>query len=643
MAQQEWGMDETIVISDSEDTGDEQAGLPLHTADWRLEGTGSDTSSDQDFIDLTLIDNGVIDLTVSGTLDDTGLSNSPLLQPMRSCFQDVSFQHLITSEFQINDHCLPKGGLSNFKSTWDSRLFNGEIPEYEDESPIGSWISAYSDMRSPKCVSNAMIKQEQSPCKTLNYTTTTSKMNTKDPLENGLASQDWSSEATCTHSNSNPAYETLCSEGKTQSQPVASLTSIQTAVTQADRKEKSDAQAQPLNKAMLYKLRHFKRPPVNHFFFHTLKYEQKLLPKPIPSSRMNFVNSTKEEGFHWGTLHFLTEFVTAQYYPPKDIIGHVIQSILLGAEETAIKHEAYTILMKVQKLHPATLDTVAWDWKLLSEESQTCILFLQYVVQTLDDDFQLSLQRRSLQRCLCKTILSCGSSFSNVKNIIDWLLEFVKLSSEISFGKELDSFSGCDGQRIVFLLQCMLSIAVEVDNLPTTNSNRIADFIFPYMIVLETRQQRDLFLSSTENLLLRAKILELIFHHSCKTPPPPDCSLSLEKILFFIDNFTLLLENQGPEWQRWEEMLQYLTLLFLCLQNIITDHLRSPVIDRIDEILQRPNSQLFLSEEITEEEVKHCLHKFQERVSVGAESPVPLQRRLHMLECMLLTAVKRKT
>ncbi|XP_073422180.1 SUMO-interacting motif-containing protein 1 isoform X2 [Dendrobates tinctorius] len=333
--------------------------------------------------------------------------------------------------------------------------------------------------------------------------------------------------------------------------------------------EASKSKSDLVNKSLLYKLRYFKKPPVTHHFFPHKNSQ----PAPVPLTRVNLVNSTIEESFHPGTLYFLSEFVSEAHYPPRDLISHVINSILLGAEEQTIRREAYEILMKVQRLHPATSESVAWQWNLLSDvmtskqEYQSVELFLQYVAQTLDDDFHLCLQRRALHKSLCKLMLSCDKTFCNVKQVIDWLIDVVNRISET--GQE--DPSQCNLQRTVFLLQRMVSIAVDVDNSPTMSSNKMSEYIFPHVLVLKTRQQRELFFSSTGNVLLRAKILELIFLHSCTIPPTPQVSLSFDEIIYFIRNSTLQLENQGPEWQKWDEILHHLTVLCLSLQTIITD------------------------------------------------------------------------
>ncbi|KAG8578855.1 hypothetical protein GDO81_010646 [Engystomops pustulosus] len=268
---------------------------------------------------------------------------------------------------------------------------------------------------------------------------------------------------------------------------------------------------------------------------------------------------------------------------------------------------------------------------------KTCCLFLQYVVQTLDDDFHLCLQRRALHRCLCKSMLSCDKSFCNVKQVIHWIIDTVgQMPEHIA-----NSFSQSDQERVVFLLQRMLSIAVEVDNSPTMNSNKIADYIFPYATVLKTRRQRERFFNSTENTLLRAKILEAIFQRSCPLLQTSDTSLTFGKILYFISNSSPSLESEGPEWERWDEMLHHIITLCLSLQTVITGHLRTPVIDRPDKILKSPESPLWQSEDIQNSDVNISISRFQQRTSLGAEPPAAILHRLFLLRSLLRMAVKR--
>lgn len=106
----------------------------------------------------------------------------------------------------------------------------------------------------------------------------------------------------------------------------------------------------------LHRLKFFLRPPVHHLFF------QKLIPdsdsreskgeklEPIPARRLRMVASTIEENFPLGTVQFLMDFVSPQHYPPREIVAHIIQKILLsGSEPLGVLKEAYVLLMKIQQ------------------------------------------------------------------------------------------------------------------------------------------------------------------------------------------------------------------------------------------------------------------------------------------------------
>ena len=60
------------------------------------------------------------------------------------------------------------------------------------------------------------------------------------------------------------------------------------------------------------------------------------------------VHTTMEENFLEGTLHFLSEFVSHQHRPPKEIISHLIRQILLNPHQGEILKDTYMLLMKIQ-------------------------------------------------------------------------------------------------------------------------------------------------------------------------------------------------------------------------------------------------------------------------------------------------------
>lgn len=62
------------------------------------------------------------------------------------------------------------------------------------------------------------------------------------------------------------------------------------------------------------------------------------------------VTNTIEENFPLGTVQFLMDFVSPQHYPPREIVAHIIQKILLSGSETGdVLNEAYMLLMKIQQ------------------------------------------------------------------------------------------------------------------------------------------------------------------------------------------------------------------------------------------------------------------------------------------------------
>nr|XP_031545613.1 SUMO-interacting motif-containing protein 1 [Vicugna pacos] len=392
----------------------------------------------------------------------------------------------------------------------------------------------------------------------------------------------------------------------------------------------------PHSRPCLHRLKFFLRPPVHHLFFQTLIPDkdsreskgQKL--EPIPHRRLRMVTNTIEENFPLGTVQFLMDFVSPQHYPPREIVAHIVQKILLSGSETVdVLKEAYMLLMKIQQLHPANAKTVEWDWKLLTyvmeEEGQNLpgrVLFLRYVVQTLEDDFQqiLRKQRQHLQQSIASTVLSCDKQPHNV-------------SPEPNLTKNTN-------QLIVCQLQRMLSIAVEVDRTPTCSSNKIAEMMFGFVLDIPERSQREMFFTTMESHLLRCKVLEIIFLHSCETPTR--LPLSLAQALYFLNNSTSLLKCQSDktQWQMWDELVEHLQFLLSSYQHVLREHLRSSVIDRKDLIIKRIKPKPQQGDDITVVDVEKQIEAFRSRlVQTLGEPLVPqLQDKVHLLKLLLFYA-----
>ncbi|NXX76380.1 SIMC1 protein, partial [Urocolius indicus] len=188
-------------------------------------------------------------------------------------------------------------------------------------------------------------------------------------------------------------------------------------------------------------------------------------------------------------------------------------------------------------------------------------------------------------------------------------------------------------------LQRMLSIAVEVDKSPTCSSCKIADVIFPFILNIPLRNQREAFINTMESQLLRCKLLELLFQHSCDKPTT--LPLSLAKILYFLSHSTILLQYQDETatWQRWDEMLQYLTLLLMSYQNVIlafllAEHLRISLNERMDLIIQKAKPKLKDEDDISHLDIRLNIDDFLSRMQQALEQPFPLQitEKLSMLQ-----------
>ncbi|KAM6299744.1 SUMO-interacting motif-containing protein 1 [Aegotheles albertisi] len=416
------------------------------------------------------------------------------------------------------------------------------------------------------------------------------------------------------------------------------------------------------SKAWLNQLRCFRRSGAQHLFLQDAapnRETKQRKPELIPSGKMSMVHTTMEENFLEGTLHFLSSFVSCQHCPPKEIISHLIRQILLKPHQGEILKDTYMLLMKIQMLHPANTTTVGWDWTLLKyimedqEKPPGRLLFLQYVVQTLEDDFQQNLRLHLLQKSIAKKVLSCDMCINNVKEVVEWLVAAVTgvgFSQPQEQPQEIASSSAearaergssaprlastdqaevappaCFAQKVMLLLQRMLSIAVEVDKSPNCSSCKIADVILPFILNIPLRSQREVFLNTMESQLLRCKLLELLFQHSCDLPTT--LPLSLAKILYFLSHSSVLLQYQDETatWQRWDEMLQYLSLLLMSYQNVILEHLRSSLDDRMDLIIHNTKPKLHDGDDISHLDIELKIKDFISQMQRVLGQPLPLQ------------------
>ncbi|NXH14358.1 SIMC1 protein, partial [Bucco capensis] len=179
-------------------------------------------------------------------------------------------------------------------------------------------------------------------------------------------------------------------------------------------------------------------------------------------------------------------------------------------------------------------------------------------------------------------------------------------------------------------LQRMLSIAVEVDKSPNCSSFKIAEVIFPFILNIPLRSQREAFLNTMESQLLRCKLLELLFQHSCNVPTT--LPLSLAKILYFLGHSSVLLLHQDEmgTWQRLDETLHYLYLLLLSYQNVImafplAEHLQSSLNDRMDLIIRKAKPKLRPDDDINHLDIQLRIEDFISQMQQVLGQPFPPQ------------------
>ncbi|XP_064181506.1 SUMO-interacting motif-containing protein 1 isoform X2 [Anguilla rostrata] len=356
--------------------------------------------------------------------------------------------------------------------------------------------------------------------------------------------------------------------------------------------------------------------------------------EPLCRQGLSLVHSSMEERCHDSTLQLLSDFLRPRRYPPPDVVSHLIRAILLGSETPPAQVlQAYSLLMRIQKSLPATVSTVQWDWELMTSAMQergaerrpVLRLLLQYVLQTLHDDFHLDHRRR--QGSIAKATLSCYQAMAHVRDVIGWLVAAVMNSTcdpggrdcetEMETQKERD-----ENLRIVLVLQKMLALAMEVDS-PTTSSNKICEDLHLILIGPHLhRHHRLLLLQTLESSLLQCKLVELLLQHVCADKTKLPMSLSL--ILHFLRSATLPPDpTDGVEtWRRWRELVQLLWMLLLSYEEVTEGHLRRPITQRA----QFSHAPIWTAnDDITPAELQEAADCFLSRVSADLGHALPPQ------------------
>ncbi|XP_072519701.1 uncharacterized protein simc1 isoform X1 [Salminus brasiliensis] len=370
--------------------------------------------------------------------------------------------------------------------------------------------------------------------------------------------------------------------------------------------------------------------------------------EPLCRQSLSLVYSTIEESYPEGTLQLLSDLIQPRYYPPADITVHLLRGILLdphSAEVLAL--EAYNLLMRTQKYHPADVSTVPWDWDLLtsvmSEQDEArrlrsesrCMLF-QYVLQVLEDDFHFKLPILRLHLSIAKTVLSCDQKFRQVRDVMNWLLDAAKRSFCNSEDGMMQNREQSCNLKMLLILQRMLLLAMEVDRTPTCTSNKLSQELCNSLnSTAPCRQLRLLLLSTLESNLLRCKLLELLLDQACSQKRPLPMSFKL--LLHFLQTSTLAPDpSDGTErWKRWDELLQLLWMLMLSYEEVMTGHLRYSITERFT--LTRP-PMWTQNDRVTRAAVQEAADAFLSRAvkDIGHALPSQTQESLSQLQHHLL-------
>ncbi|KAK2849222.1 hypothetical protein Q5P01_009056 [Channa striata] len=314
-------------------------------------------------------------------------------------------------------------------------------------------------------------------------------------------------------------------------------------------------------------------------------------PEVLCRQSLSLVYSTIDESYTEGTLQLLSDLLQPGYYPPKDITTHLLHGILLDPQcPHHLCVQAFNLLMRTQRHHMVDKTTVPWHWELLTSvmsnqdhgnklRSEIVRMLLEYVVQTLEDDFQAKRPISALQNSIAKATLSCDQQFNQVRDVIKWLFAAIMKSTDCGESKETKERD--EQIRMVCIFQRMLSLALEVDRSPALSSAKLSQELFHMLISnMPLRAHRMLLLESMQSKLLRCKLLEHLLDYTCPLKIPLPMSLSL--LLHFLKNCTLAPDPMdGTErWQKWEELVHLLWMLLLSYNKAMKGYLCSSVTEQ---------------------------------------------------------------
>ncbi|KAM9356745.1 SUMO-interacting motif-containing protein 1 [Symphorus nematophorus] len=370
-------------------------------------------------------------------------------------------------------------------------------------------------------------------------------------------------------------------------------------------------------------------------------------PEMLCRQSLSLVYSTIDENYPEGTLQLLSDLLQPGYYPPKDITSHLLRGILLDLQcPYHLCVQAFNLLIRTQRHHMADKTTVPWDWELLTSvmasqdqakrhRCEVVRMLLEYVVQTLEDDFQAKSSTSALHHSIAKTMLSCDQQFPRVRDVIKWLFSAIVKSTEHVKNKEA-SKERDEQVRMVSIFQRMLSLALEVDRSPALNCAKLSQELFHMLLSsIPLRAHRMLLLESLQSKLLRCKLLEHLLDYAC--PLKISLPMSLSLLLHFMKNCTLAPDpTDGTEtWQRWEELIHLLWMLLLSYNKAMKGYLCSSVTEqrgRVGTLVFKRDDMI--SKTAVQEAVEAFLSRSQ--ADIGQALPLHVEESLTYLQDHLL-------
>ncbi|XP_010771079.1 uncharacterized protein simc1 [Notothenia coriiceps] len=356
-------------------------------------------------------------------------------------------------------------------------------------------------------------------------------------------------------------------------------------------------------------------------------------PEVLSRQSLGLVYTTIEEKLTEVALQHLSDLLQPGYYPPKDITSHLLRGVLL--DHQCPHHrcvQAFNLLMKTQRHHMADTTSAPWDWELLTSvmANQDCIqrhrrevvrMLLDYVVQTLEDDFGAKRSLSALHHSIAKTTLSCDEQFPRVREIIKWLFAAIRESTEP--GDSIEAAGERVEQiRMVSTFQRMLTLALEVDRSPALTSAKLSQELF-HILISNTplRAHRMLLLESLQSKLLRCKLLEQLLDYSC--PLKITLPMSLSLLLHFLKHCTLAPDpSDGTErWQRWEELVHLLWMLLLSYNKAMKGYLSNSISEqrgRVGNWVYKPDDM------VSKPAICDAMQAFRSRSQADLNQTLPL-------------------